>query len=143
MRVSTITQIGSFTALSPDTPDWLRLDPARCSGVSDAPLRTTTEPIAGDDGVFVFPPFDDAQIMTLGGDLIITSANADPDYMTAVDDLFLTLKAALNELKFAPDDLVSNDGIVQVWKYAPIETSWQGALMGVTFGLVVDVADAG
>lgn len=141
MRVSTISQIGTFTALSPDAaPDWLRLDPARCSGTSDAPLRTTVEPAPGADGALVFPPLDDAQIVTLGGDLIITSVSGDPFYMDAVDALFAALKAALDALKAAPDSLVSNDGTVAVWKYAPLEPSWQNALMGVTFGLVVDVS---
>lgn len=140
MRVSTIEQIGVFTALSPTAaPDWLRLDPGRCSGVSDKPLRTTVEPVAGGDGAFVFPPLDDAQIMTLGGDLIITSVSGDPFYMDAVDALFASLKAALDALKTAPGPLVSNDGTAAIWKYAPLDSSWQGALMGVTFGLVVDV----
>lgn len=139
MRYSTITQIGTFTALTPSTPDWLRLDPARCSGGTDAPLRTTLEPVPGGDGVLVFPPFDDAHIITLGGDLMITSSGTDAGYFAAVDTLLAALKTALDALKAASGSLVSNDGTVAVWKYSPIDTSYQGALMGVTFGLVVDV----
>lgn len=139
MRYSTISAVGTFTALSPATPDYLRMNPAACTGGADAPLRTTVEPSPGADGALIFPPLDDAQIITLSGDLIIKSTSAEAGYFTAVDTLLAALKTALDAMKAAPDDLVHSGGTLSVWKYAPIETTWAGILMSVTFGLVVDV----
>jgi len=139
MRYSTISQIGTFTALDESATDWLRLDPTKCTGGDDPPMRTTVEPAPGLDGVLIFPPLDDAWIITLAGDLIITSATDEAGYFAAMDTLLDSLRSALDALKTAPDDLVSNDGTVSVWKYAPLDSSYQGALKSVTFGLIVDV----
>lgn len=139
MRYSTISAIGGFTALSAASPDYLSLDPSRCSGGDDAPLRTTVEDAAGIDGALIFPPLNGAQIITLAGDFVITSDGADPGYLTAQDTLFAALKSALDALKTAPDDLVHSAGTLKVWKQAAIDKSWEGIVMSVTFGLVVDV----
>lgn len=140
MRYATISGIGTFTALDPSATDWLRIDPNRCTGGTDQPLRTTVEPAAGQDGAIVLPALNDAQIITLGGDLMIGSAtDGGTAWYAALDTLLASLKTALDALKAAPGNLVSNDGTVSVWKYAPIDTSYQGALMGVTFSVVVDV----
>lgn len=140
MRYTSISQIGTFTALDEGSTDYLRLVPGSCSGGADAQLRTTVEPAAGIDGPLIFPALDDAQIITLAGDLIINSAGTEPDYFDAIDTLLASLKSALDALKSAPDDLVHSGGTLSVWKYAPIDTTWAGITMSVTFGLVVDVS---
>lgn len=139
MRYSSISAIGDFTALSPASTDWLRLNPARCSGGDDAPLRITIEQAPGYDGVLIEPPLDDAQILTLAGELIITSDGSESGYFSALDTLFGSLKSALDAMKAAPDDLVHSGGTLSVWKYAPLDKSVNGTLMSVTFGLIVDV----
>jgi len=139
MRYSTISQLGTFTAFSPASADYLRLDPSACAGGEDAPVRTNLEQIPGGDGVYVLPPFDDAQIITLVGDLIITSSSTEAGYFSAQDTLLAALKSALNAAKSARVNLVHGGGTLHVWKYAPIESSYQGALKRVTFGVVVDV----
>jgi len=141
MRVSTISQIGAFTALDEGAGDWLRLDPNRCSGTEDAPLRTNLFQRSMQDGVEIEPPFDDAWILTLGGDLLITSdADGGSGTMAAEDTLLASLKSALDALKAAPDDLVYGGGTLSVWKYSPIESTRQSGVKAVTFGLVVDVS---
>lgn len=139
MRYSTISQIGGFTALDASSVDYLALDPTACTGGDDAPLRTTIEPAPGLDGALVFPPLDDAWIITLAGPLIIGSAGDEAGYLAAQDTLLASLKTALDALKTAPDDLVHSAGTLKVWKYAPIVGSWSGIVKTVTFGLVVDV----
>lgn len=139
MRYATISQLGTFTAFDDGSDDYLHLDPTACTGGEDAPLRTTVEDAPGLDGVLVMPPFDGAQIITLAGDLIITSATDDAGYFTAMDTLAAAIKSALDAMKAAPDDLVHSGGTLKVWKYAAIDTSYQGALKRVTFGVVVDV----
>jgi hypothetical protein len=139
VRYSTISQIGSFAALTPASGDYLALDPAACQGGGDAPLRTTTEQRAGGDGVYIFPPFDDAWIITLSGKLVITSAGDESGMFAAEDTLFASLKAALDALKAAPDDLVHSGGTLSVWKNAPIVDARDGLDLRVTFGLIVDV----
>lgn len=139
MRYNTISQIGGFTALSAATPDYLRLDATACTGGDDPPLRTTIEPAPGVDGVLVFPPLDDAWIITLAGDLVITSAGDEAGYLAAQDTLLASLKSALDSLKTAPGNLVHSGGTLKVWKQAPLAGSWSGIVKSVTFGLVVDV----
>lgn len=137
MRYSTISAIGSFTALTSSTADYLRLDPTRCSGGTDAPVRLTIEANPGFDGAKVFPAYDDAQIITLGGDLVITSSSTESGYFSAEDTLMAALKTALDAMKASPDNLVHSGGTLSVAKYAPISESRQGFLCGVTFSLVV------
>lgn len=138
MRPETITAIGDFTALTDSDTDYLAIDPGRCSGVDDAPLRTTVYPKAGTDGAFVFPPLDDAQILTLCGAAIINSAGEPDDYRDAVETLFQSLLSALNAMKAAPDALVHTDGSVDVRKHSAAEKSWEGAVCFFTFAVVVD-----
>lgn len=138
MRYSSISAIGDFTALSESSYDYLALNPAACSGGADAPLRTTVEDAPGADGALIEPPLDGAQIITLAGLLIVTSAGDESGYLSALDTLLGSLKSALDALKAAPDDLVHSGGTLSVWKYAPLDTSWNGTLMSVTFGLIVD-----
>jgi hypothetical protein len=139
MRYSTIYGIGDFDALDSSYIDWLKLNPSACSGGADAPLRTTVEPAPGLDGAYIFPPLDDAQIITLSGEFIIGSAGDESGYFAAIDTILDNLKFALDSMKNGPGLLTYSDGSYSVWKYAPIDTSWAGTVMSVTFGLVVDV----
>lgn len=141
MRYSTISAIGGFTAINGGATDYLHLVPSNCSGGADAPLRTTVEDAPGLDGALIFPPFDGAQVITLSGDFVIKSAGDESGYLAAQDTLFGSLKSALDALKTAPDDLVHSGGSLKVWKYAPIDTSWDdnAKILSVTFSLIVDV----
>lgn len=142
-----ITQIGDFTAIDNDwlgvgLADYLAIDPEACSGFGDAPLRTTVYDAAGQHGAFVFPPKDGALIMTVVGDLIVTSTghSAEDGYFEAVSALYTSLKDALDALRDAPDDLVHLDGSMKVWKNGPLEPTWTSYYtMRVTFSLVQDV----
>lgn len=138
-RYSSISAIGSFTAINEGATDYLRLDPTKCTGGADPPLRTSIEQAPGADGALILPPLDDAWIITLAGDLIIRSASTEAAYFTALDTLLALLKTDLDALKAAPGDLVHSGATLKVWKYAPISDSWAGIIKSVTFGLVVDV----
>lgn len=142
MRVSTISQIGAFVAFTADDADYLALRPSKCSGF-DAPVRTTVEAAPGQDGALIFPPFDDAWILTLGGDLVVTSTghSSESGYRDTIDVLLAELKSAIDALKTAPDDLVHGGGTLKVWKYGPVEEDWDDfeTVCSVTFSLVVDV----
>jgi len=137
-----ISAIGGFTALTDADADYVALDPARSTGLGDAALRTTTYDAPGQDGELIFPPLDGAQIITLVGDLIVTSTglSAESGYFTAVDTLYKSLKTALDAMKTAPGDLVTPGGTLKVWKYGPAEEEWQNYwVCSVTFSLIVDV----
>lgn len=138
MRYSTITAIGGFTEINGGATDHLRLVPSRCTGGADAPLRVNVEDAPGADGALIFPPLDGPQIITLSGDLDIRSTGVEVGYLAAIDTLLGILKSDLDALKASPGSLVHSGGTLSVWKYAPIETSWDGTIMGVTFGLIVD-----
>lgn len=137
MRAETITAIGGFTALTDSTTDYLAIDPGRCSGEGDAPLRTTLIPKAGADGVFVFPPFDDAQIITLCGAAIINSTGEPDTYRAAVETLFQLLRTALNAMKASTGTLTHTGGSSTIRKHAPLEKSWEGPVCFFTFSVVV------
>lgn len=139
-----ITGIGSFTALSNSVADYLALDPARCNGLGDAALRTTVYDAPGADGELIYPPRDGAHIITLVGDLVVTSVATPPnpmaDYFTAVDTLYKSLLTAIDAFKTAAGDLVTPGGTLKVWKYGPVEEEWQNYwVCSVTFSLIVDV----
>lgn len=137
-----ISQIGSFTALTSASADYLALDPNRCSGLGDAPLRTTIYDAPGLDGALIFPPKDGQHIITLGGDLIVTSTglSADSGYFTAVDTLYKSLKTALDSGKTSAQSLVHPGGTLKFWKYGPLEEEWQNYwACAVTFSVIVDV----
>lgn len=138
MRPESITAIGTFDALTSADTDYLAIDPGRCAGVDDAPLRTSVFPRAGADGVFVFTPYEDAQIMTLSGAAIINSASEPDDYREAVETLFQSLRSALNAGKSATITLTHADGSVDVRKYGAAEKTWEGAVCFFTFSVVVD-----
>ncbi len=140
MRYSTISAIGAFTALSAASADYLHLVPSRCSGGADASVRITVEDAPGADGTLIFPAFDGAQVILLGGDFVIKSDGADPGYFSAQDTVFASLKAALDTLKSAPGDLVHSGGTLKVWKHDPLDTTWDdnAKILSVTFGLIVD-----
>lgn len=142
IRVQSITSLGAFAAFDNTHADYIQLDPARCTGGADAPLRTTLEPAPGEDGSLIFEPFDDAQILTLVGDVFITSngGSSEAGYFAAYDTLIASLIAALDAGKAAPIDLVHAGGTAKVWKYAPVEETWANYwFASVTFGVVVDV----
>lgn len=141
-----ISGIGGFTALTIADADYVALDPARCSGLGDAALRTTTYDAPGQDGELIFPPLDGQHIITLVGDLVVTSVTAGEsgatmaDYFTAVDTLYGSLKTAIDAMKVTPGDLVTPGGTLKVWKYGPAEEEWQNYwVCSVTFSLIVDV----
>jgi hypothetical protein len=136
----TITAIGAFTALSSATADYLQLDPQRCSLPANGTARTTVEPKAGADGVFVELALEGEQILTLGGDLIVTSNgnSSEAGYFTAVATLIASLKTALDALKAADANLVHAGGSTPVRWYSALEPTWQNFFAcSVTFGLVV------
>jgi len=141
-----ITAIGTFVALdnsflnSGAHADYLAIDPGACTGFGDAPLRTTAYPAAGEDGVNIFPPKDDALIMSIVGDLVIGSASDTPGYLAAQTALYQSLKTALDALKAAPDDLVHSAGSMKVWKQGPLDPTFTSYwTMRVTFTLIQDV----
>ena len=142
-----ITAIGTFTALdnsylNAGLTDYLAIDPSACTGFGDAPLRTTAYPAAGEDGVNIFPPKDDALIMSLVGDLVIGSAapGSVSAYLTAQTTLYQSLKSALDALKAAPADLVHSAGSMKVWKQSEIDPTYTSYwTMRVTFSLIQDV----
>lgn len=143
MDYKSISGIGGFAALTAASADYLAIAPSRCSGGGDAPLRTTVEDAPGADGVLILPPLDGAQIITLAGDLFVTSTghSAEAGYDAAVQALFTSLKAALDALKTAPGNLVHSGGTLKVWKYGPLDDAWDdsGHMCSVTFSLIVDV----
>jgi len=137
-----ITAIGTFTALSNADADYLALDPTACTGLGDPALRTTVYDAPGEDGELIFPAKDGQQVITLVGDLVVTSADSGSldDYFAAVDTLYASLKTALDALKAAPDDLVTAGGSLKVWKFGPCDDEWQTYwTLRVTFSLIVDV----
>jgi len=138
-RYSSITAIGSFTAINGGATDYLRIDPAKCTGGADPPLRTSIEAAPGEDGALILPPLDDAWIITLGGDLIIKSSSTESGYFSALDTLFALLKTDLDGLKAAPGNLTHSGTTLKVWKYGAISDSWSNQIKSVTFGLVADV----
>lgn len=142
MRPETISAVGSFTSFASGSGDWVCVDIEACTGCDDAPLRTTVQPRPGDHGAFVFPSFDDAQIITLVVVAMIDSLSSPvvpDDYRAAVETLFQSLRSALDAMKSAPDDLVHEDGTVSVWKHSPVEKSWSGVVCRFTFSVVIDV----
>jgi hypothetical protein len=143
MRYRTISQIGSFTALTAADVDYLAIAPSRCSGGGDAPQRTTIEDAPGGDGALIFPPLDGAQVITLAGDLVVTSTglSVETGYREAIDTLLESLKFAVDALKTAPGVLVHSGGSLMVWKNGPVDETWDDfeTICAVTFSLVVDV----
>lgn len=137
-----ISGIGAFVALDSSHADYMKIDPSRSTGLGDAALRTTTYDAPGQDGELIFPPLDGAHIITLVGDLIVTSVgdSSQPGYFAAVDALYTSLKTALDAMKTTPGDLLNPGGTLKVWKYGPLEESWQNYwACSVTFSLIVDV----
>lgn len=142
LRYASVTQIGAFTALDPSFGDYLAIDPERCSGGGGPPQRVTVEPSPVGDGALIFPTLDDAWIVTLGGDLVVTSngQSSEGGYFAALDTLYASLKTALDALKSAPDDLVHSHGTEQVWRNSEITDEWTSFwTVAVTFRLAVDV----
>lgn len=137
-----ISAIGGFTALTNADADYLALDPARCTGLGDPALRTTTYDAPGEDGELIFPAKDGQHVITLVGDLVVTSEDAGTmdDYFTAVDTLYALLKTAIDAMKSGTGDLVTPGGTLKVWKFGPVEDEWQNFwVCSVTFSLIVDV----
>lgn len=146
MNPQTISQIGAFEAFAwtPDTADYLAIDPTRCADCDDPPLRVTEEPAPGEDGVLILPPFDDAWVITLGGDLVVTSVgnSSEDGYLAAVEALYQSLKSAINAGKATAIVLAHADGTPGVWKHGPVSRTWTNFWMAqVTFELTVDVFD--
>lgn len=140
IRYHDISGIGSFSALTNASADYLAIDPARCSGLGDASLRTTSYDAPGEDGELIFEAFDGAQIITLAGDLVVTSADGGTTYRAAVDTLYDSIKSALDAMKSTTGNLVTSGGTLKVRKYGPLEDEWQNFwVCSVTFSLIVDV----
>lgn len=141
-RPDSITAIGSFTALTDADADYLAIDRRVCSGFGDADPTTDTEPAPGQDGALIFPPLDDGQILTIVGDLVVTSTglSAEAGYEAAVDSLYAELKSAVNDGKTAPIDITHTGGTVKVWKHSRIDTAWpEFWVCRVTFSVIVDL----
>lgn len=138
MRYSTISQLGDFTAFTLASTDYWQLDASQCSGGDDADLRTTVEDAPGQSGVYVEPPLGGQQIITLKGPLEINSDGSETGYLAAQDTLFAALRAALDAMMVAPDDLVSSDGTLKVWKYSKLDHEWSGIVMVPFVSVVVD-----
>ena len=142
-----ISAIGTFTALdnsflNAGLDDYLAIDPGRCTGFGDAPLRTTVDDAPGQDGALIEPPKDGALIMTIVGSLVVTSTGLtnDTGYFAAVVALYQELKTALDALKAAPADLVHSAGSMKVRKNGPLDPSFPSFwTMDVTFSLIQDV----
>lgn len=142
-----ITQIGTFDKfdnafLHAGLADYVAIDPAQCSGFGDAPLRTTVYDAPGEDGALIVPPKDGGLILTIYADIVVTSTGLSNEtgYLAAVAALYAELKAAIDALKAAPDDLVHNDGSMKVWKNGPVDPSFPSYwTMGATFSLIQDV----
>ena len=142
-----ITAIGAFTKfdnsfLNAGLEDYLAIDPGRCTGFGDAPLRTTVDDAPGLDGVLIEPPKDGALAMTIVGSLVVTSTGLtnDTGYLEALVSLYQELKTALDALKAAPDDLVHGAGSMKVWKNGPLDPSYPSFwTIDVTFSLIQDV----
>lgn len=145
IRPLTISQLGAFTDLLPAAvTDYWAIRPSKCSGLGGPPQRTTVEDAPGLDGALIFPPFDGAWIITLGGELNVTSTglSRETGYDAAVDALLADLVAAIDAAKTAPIDLVHSGGTLKVWKYGEIDVSWEDdleAICSVTCSFVVDV----
>jgi hypothetical protein len=143
MRVLTISEIGAFTALSSATADYLALRPSKCSGIGEPPIRITQEAAPGEDGALIEPPLDDAWIITLAGELVVTSngSSSEGGYKAAVDTLLASLKSAVAAAKTAPINLIHAGGTLKVWKYSEVDETWddQELVCAVTFSLLVDV----
>lgn len=143
MRPSTITQIGTFTALSIDVADdYLALRPSKCN-IGEAPIRMTQEPAPGEDGALIEPPLDDLWTPTLVGDLVVTSTglSSEAGYREAMDTLLASLRSAVNDAKTAPQDLVHSGGTLKFWKYGPVMDAWDDFenTCEVTFSIAIDV----
>jgi hypothetical protein len=142
IRYEAISAIGAFTKLSNSVPDYLAIDPSACSGGGDADVRTTEEDAPGADGSLIEPPLDSAQIITLAGDLVVTSTglSSEAGYKAAVETLFEELRAALNTGKAAPINLVHPGGTLKVWKHGRLDDSWPSFwVCRVMFSVIVDV----
>lgn len=143
IRVSTITGIGDFTDLAADVADYLALAPSRCTGLGGPSLRPTEDDAPGQGGSFIEPPLDGAWIITLVGDLVVTSTghSAETGYREAIDTLYASLDDAFEALKAAPDDLVHGGGTLKVWAHGALDPTWDDleTICSVTFSLIVDV----
>jgi hypothetical protein len=142
-----ISAIGTFTKLdnsylAAGLADYLAIDPGACSGFGDAPLRTTVDDAPGDDGALIEEPKDGGLIVTIAGDLFVTSTGASNEagYFDAVESLYQELKAALDALKTAPADLVHHAGSMKVRKQSELDPTFTSFwTMRVTFSLIQDV----
>lgn len=138
-----ITAIGTFTKLTAADADYLRIDPQRCSLPANGTARVTVEAKPGADSAIVEDAFEGEQILTLGGELVVTSNgnSSESGYFTALGTLLGDLKTALDALKTADANLVCNAVSTPVRWYAPLEPTWENYYVcAVTFGLVVHSA---
>jgi hypothetical protein len=143
IRYAEISAIGDFTAfeLGPSSLDYLAIDPTACSGGGDADTRVDDDEDApGSDGSLIFPRLDGSQIITLVGDIVVHSVETTGStYFAAIEAVYESLRAALNAMKAAPDDLVHPGGSLPVWKHGRLDDSWPSFhICRVTFSVKVD-----
>lgn len=137
MRVSTISAIGSFSAVNGGASDSLIIVPGR-STVPEADLRSDVEDVPGGAGIMLIGDIlEGQQILTLGGYLEITSDGTESGYFDAIDTLYASLKSALQAMETASGNLVHSGGTLACRYYNPLTPSWEGVLKYVTFGLIV------
>lgn len=139
MRWQTVSAIGTFTALTSASADYLLLDPRQCK--RSRTLRTTVYDKAGADGVLPFPPKYGNEIWTLGGAIVVTSSGTEAGYVAAADTLIAALETALDAMRAAPDAVVDSVGSRDMWLYAPLEDYSNDAApiqKLVTFSLLAD-----
>jgi hypothetical protein len=134
VRFGSITAIGSFTALTSASTDYLSLTPSRC--VDTPSLRTNVENAPGTPGVLVFPPLAGARILTFGGEVVIRSAGDEAGYFAAIDTLVDSLESALDAMASSPDDVDHSGGSLSCWLYAPNVPTWDEIARICTFSLV-------
>ena len=140
--VQTISQIGALTELSQAVQDdWLAFDPQACKGAAGPNYRSTVEPAPGADGAFVFDDLDDAWLLTLVGDLMVTSngLSTEGDYFGAVRILMGTIKSALDTLKTSTGNLVHSGGTETCKAIGALDDTWTSFwTCRVTFQLAVN-----
>ncbi len=139
MQYSSITAIGSLTAVNRFDQDALILEREMCSGLEMADVRTDDEDAPGQSGILAFPRFAGGQPITLGGRLSIVSTGADGAVQDACDVLEASIISALTAMMGTPDDIVwtgGGGGSISVFTHSRYVPSGDGIIRKCQFGLM-------